>query len=333
MSEANSHSIPVQIIVTVSQGKSIEWLLLRGNRGRIAVSIAVMFGIFFTGLELLGAVPLADMQALLSIYSALIVGNLTLITVVVSINQLFLSRELQTPGELQTQIENIIEYRDEVKHAAEEIPPVKPFGFLRILVEATREEAQRLGGFAKDGAITAGHEEIENVATTLTEQMDQIDKLLTEPETETFSVLSVMLETNYAEQIYKLRTIQATSEPDIADVGHESIETVIDRLREIEVSRQYFRSIYLQQELSSLSRVLLYTGLPAEAVAIGTLLFLTGPTSGPESMLTLRVLLPLTLTIALLPLAVLCSFFLRAATVTKYTAATLPFTTPEQERL
>ena len=99
------------------------------------------------------------------------------------------------------------------------------------------------------------------------------------------------------------------------------------------MARQYFRSIYLQQELSSLSRVLFYAGLPAEAATIAVFLLLTAPASEPNVVIALEVLLPVTLMIALLSLTVLCSFFLRTATVTQYTATTLPFTTPEQERL
>lgn len=322
-----------EILTGPYRSKSAEWMLLRGDRGIIALGIALVFGAFFMALVFFGAVPLDNMQAILPIYSGLIVGNLTLVTVVVSINQLLLARELQTPGELEAQIEEVVEYREEVEEATGKIAPVFPSDFLRYLVEATREEAQRLGGFARGGVVTSGNEEIEEVVMTLTDQMDQIDTLLTESDTDTFSVLSVMLETNYARQINRLRTIRAEHEADIADTAHQSIRDLIDRLQEIDVAREYFRSIYLQQELSSLSRALLFTGLPAEAVAIATLLVLTVSPSGPTPMILLQVLVPITITIGLVPLAILCSFFLRTATVMKHTAATLPFTTPEQERL
>lgn len=121
-------------------------------------------------------------------------------------------------------------------------------------------------------------------------------------------------------------------ESDFPDVVHDSIDDLIDRLQEIDIARQYFKSMYMQLELSSLSRVLLYTGLPAVAISIASLLILTVPLSEPDTVTNFQSLLPVTLTIGLLPLAILCSFFLRTATVTKLTAATLPFTTPEQER-
>lgn len=319
-------------ILSTSNG-SIEWILLTGNRGLIAGIIAAIFAAVFTGLQYVGIVPLSSSQPLFYAYSSLIAGNLTLITVVISINQLFLSRELRPPGELRTQIDNIVEYREGIEHTAGEIAPPNPLGFLRILVESTRQKAQELGGFAHDGVVQSGDEELADVVATVTNQMDHVDTHLTQANRDTFSVLSEMLEANYAWQIYRLRVVRAEHTDDIADVAHETITELIDRLKDIDVSRQYFRSIYLQEELSTLSRYLLYTGLPSVVTSLAALLVLTAPPEGPNTVVDLQVLLPVTLTIGLIPLAILCSFFLRTATVTKLTAATIPFTTPEEKPL
>lgn len=125
-----------------------EWLLLDGNR--IAVTglvLAIIFGTL-VAVELAGWVPMNQIQPVYYLFSALVGGNITLITVVVSINQLLLSRELKSPGELESQMEGVIEYRKSVEESAGEIAPVKPMGFLRLLVEDTRREAQRIGGLA-----------------------------------------------------------------------------------------------------------------------------------------------------------------------------------------
>lgn len=315
------------------QSRTIQWVLLTGDRDTIAIGITGVFGAFFLGLTVSGIAPLEFTQSLFYAYSGLIAGNLTLITVIVSINQLFLSRELRTPGELRTQIKNIIEYRRDIEHATGQVAPSTPLNFLLILAEATRQKAQEVGGYARNGVITAGGEELDEVVTTLTAQMDRIDDHLREPTPDTFKVLSVMLGTNYAQHIYRLRVVRSTHEAEIGDIAHEAIEELIDRLHDIDVSRQYFRSIYLQEELSALSRILLYTGLPSVAVLLGTLVVLTVRPADPSHSIDLELLLPITITIGLVPLAVLCSFFLRTATVTKLTAATVPFTTPEDARL
>jgi hypothetical protein len=309
----------------------VEWVLLTGNRTLVAVGIAGTLAASLLALEVAGAFPLSNLQIVSRLYQGLLVGNITLVTVIVSINQLLLTRELQAPGELRTQMEDVADYRREVEEAAGEIAPVQPLGFLRLLVDATRQEARRLGTFATDGGVTEGRAEIDTVVTTLIDQLDEIDALLSESDTSTFSVLSVLLETNYAIQINRLRQLKADHGTAFSDAVHESIDGLIGRLHEIDIARQYFKAVYLEQELSALSRGLLYAGLLAEAATIAALLAITG-SAGGAPILPLRVLVPVTVTISLLPLSILASVIFRTATVTRLTAATLPFTTPEQER-
>lgn len=313
--------------------RATDWVLLTGDRTAVAAVFTSFFFVFFTLVRTLPIVPLLEIQALFYVYSALITGNFTLITVVVSINQLLLSRELQTPGELRTQIENVIEYRRDVEAAAGDVAPVQPLGFLRFLIEAAREQAQRLGGLVRTGGGGRPEEEaIVDEVSEITEEMDRIGALLREQDTGTINVLGVLLRSNYAREIHRLREIEHRYEERIADSTRDSITELIDRLQEIDIARQYFKTIYFQQELSSLSRVLLYAGLPAMAVSIGTLLALTVPVSAPGLIPYRNLLLPISLTIGVVPLSILCSYIVRTATITKLTAATLPFTTPEQER-
>lgn len=166
----------------------------------------------------------------------------------------------------------------------------------------------------------------------LTEQMDVLDALLAESEEDTIEVLSVLLETNYARDINRLRQLKERHRDDVDDAVAGSVDALIERFQEIDVARQYFKTIYLQQELSRLSRLLLYVGLPAVAVAVASLLVFSVPAEDPGAAPGPAVVLPVTLTIGTLPLVVLCSYTLRVATVTNLTVATLPFTTPEQER-
>lgn len=63
-----------------------EWLLLTGDRSVVALVIMSLFFGFFSSRSILNVVPLLDLQALFYVYSGLITGDFTLITVVVSIN-------------------------------------------------------------------------------------------------------------------------------------------------------------------------------------------------------------------------------------------------------
>lgn len=307
-----------------------EWLLLDGHRLAIAAIVATGLLAWFAVLDLLGLAPLADVQATFYVYGGLIGGNLTLVTVVVSINQLLLSRQLESPGELRNDIKQVIDYRETVEDAAGEIVPVQPMGFLRILVENTREEAQNVGGLVAGTGRESRYEEIDDFVSRLTDHFDRVDELLQRSGTDTFAVLSATLTTNYAREINRIRRLRAAYDGELDEETHERLGRLVERLEEIDVARQYFKSIYLQQELSKLSRILLYAGLPAEAVAVAMLLaFTADPGTAFDGML--RAAVPVTLAVSFLPLAVLTSFILRTATVTQRTAATVPFTTPEQE--
>ncbi|MDS0297505.1 hypothetical protein NDI76_01955 [Halogeometricum sp. S1BR25-6] len=308
-----------------------EWVLLRGDRTVVSAGIVGAVLVALIGLSLSGEFPLSDLQAVYYVYGGVISGNLTLITVVVSVNQLLLSREFSTPGELRRQISDVIDYRRDVEDAAGRIAPVEPLEFLRLLLEATRQESQALGGLVRESE-TAVADEILDVVATLTEELDRTDELLVGGSSGTIDVLSAMLTTNYARQINDLRRTKHDHEGDLPDSVEASVDRLIDGLQSIDVARQYFKTVYFKQELSSFSRVLLVTGLPAEGVAITSLLFMTVESGNPAAVNHLRLLVPVSITLALTPLAVLASFIVRTATVNRRTAATIPFTAPEQEK-
>ena len=306
-----------------------EWVLLDGNRYVIAGGLSVGFGILsFVILYSLGGIT-ANTQPLFYVFSSLIGGNITLITVVASINQLLLSQTIQTPGQLQSQVENIIEYRSEVEEAAGEVAPAEPLGFLQLLFENTREQAQRAGGLATMES-DQNEASIDDLAEELTNHIDDIRGYLDQPDMETFDVLSTTLTTNYANQINRTRQIRDQYDGQLSDATFEALDALIDRLQEIDIARQYFKSIYLQRELSLLSRLLLYGGIPAEAASISALILFATPLAGTSRLFI--AVFPLLIAVSLIPLGLLLSFIIRITTVTQRTAATIPFTTPGQEK-
>jgi hypothetical protein len=318
---------PVNFLTRKEQWR--EWVLLDGNRYVIAGGLSVGFGMLtFAILYGLGGIT-SNTQSLFYVFSSLIGGNITLITVVASINQLLLSQTIQTPGQLQSQVENIIEYRSEVEEAAGEIAPAEPLGFLQLLFENTREEAQRAGGLAtveSDRSETA----IDDLVEELTDHIDDIRGYLDQPDMETFDVLSTTLTTNYANQINRTRQIRDEYDGQLSDATLGALDALIDRLQEIDIARQYFKSIYLQRELSLLSRLLLYGGIPAEAASMGALVLFATPVTGTSRLFV--AIVPVLITVSLIPLGLLLSFIVRITTVTQRTAATIPFTTPGQEK-
>ena len=311
--------------------KATDWLLLRGGRVTVALGFAGLLLAFFAVFSATGLAPMTDVQSLFYAYSTLVGGNITLITVVVSLNQLLLSRELQTPGEVRSQIDNAIDYRSEVEAVTGKIAPVEPVGFLQLLIQGAREKAQRLGGIARDDAGQVVCQEIDDEVAEFTAQMDRVDALLEKSGGDTIGVLAVLLETNYAHDINRLRQLKDRHAGGRDEATASAIDDLTDRLLEIDVARQFFKTLYLEQELSLLSRRLVYVGIPTVALGIASLLLATVPSDRPW-LLSNAAFVPVTLAAGALPLLLLGSYTLRIATVTKLTAATLPFTTPEQER-
>lgn len=309
-----------------------EWILLDGPRGVVAGATTGLLFAFISLVSVSNASPLRNVQALFYVFGGLIGGNLTIITVVVSINQLLLSRELMTPDELRSQIEGVIDYRDDVEEAVGRIAPVEPMGFLRLLIESTRQTAQQLGGLSFSETPDEVADDVDRIVSRITESADRVDGLLQQSDASTFTVLSATLTTNYARDIHRLRQIQARSGDHLPSDVADRIDDLIYRLRNIDIARQYFKSVYLQQELAALSRTLFYVGLPAVAVVVATLLLLTARGGASVPRPSLAVIVPATITVGLVPLCVLFAFILRTATVTRRTAAVIPFTAPTQEK-
>ena len=308
-----------------------QWVLLDGNRFLLAAALAAAFALILLSLTVSNLAPLADPQSLFYAFSGLISGNFTLITVVVSINQLLLSRELKSPGELESEIEETVDYREEIESVTNRTAPAEPSGFLRLVVESAREEAQRLGGTAAATLPDEARDEIDEIVSDLTDEFDRIDRLVQESDEGIFNTLSTMLETNFAHEIRRLDEARRTHDDVLSDETDAVIDDLLDRLREMDIARQYFKSVYLQIELSRLSRNLLYAGVPAVTVAVGMLFSLTG-LSGPTFGRPLqRIVFPIAAAVGSFPLALLFAYILRTATVTERTAAITPFTTPEQE--
>lgn len=302
------------------------WFLLDGPRMVVAGVTAFGLFLFFLGVSVSRFSHLADLQPLYYVLGGLIGGNLTIITVVVSINQLLLSQEMSTPSELRSEIDGMIDYRREIEDSAGEVPPVAPLGFLRLITETTRQRTQQLGNCSCSETSDAAR-----VTTRITDKIDRVDRVLQESDTGTFQILSATLNTNFAREIRTLRQIQIRRGSRLSEEVDAAIEELVRLLQNFDVARQYLKSIYLKQELASLSRLLFYSGLPSVGIVAATFFLFTTPGRAAVSPIVLRLLIPAVVTTGLFPLCVLFSFILRTATVARRTAAVVPFTSPIQE--
>ncbi|GAB3670184.1 hypothetical protein GCM10028856_19590 [Halopiger thermotolerans] len=291
--------------------------------------IAVVFA-FVSAVSVSPLAPWDSVEPAFYVFVGLITGNITVITVVVSISQLLLSTELKTPDELRSQIDSATAYRDEVGDAVGRIPPVDPLEFLQLLFETVRRDAQRLGGLARSETSGVIVDDIDAAVTEVTDRATRVDTHLRTADTATIEALSATLTVTYADEIRHLRQIQSDYDERLPENVSEQIDALVDHLLDIDVARQYFKTIYLQEELAVLSRALVLAGLPALAVVVAGLLLFTASTGASVPQSALPVFLPAIVAIGFVPLAVLCAFVVRIATVSRQTAAMLPFRAPAQ---
>ena len=301
------------------------WFLLSGSRNRVA-AVVVAFLASITVLRLLDVVAVTNPDSVTRSLSNFIGGNITLITIVISINQLIISREFGTPNEVRERIDEMLDYQEEVEaHAVgNEVSPTTPGGFLDFLTGVKRDRAIAF----RDAVADCSDEvrtDVDRFVDSLVEQADLATETIESEEYGSFDTLLTMMELDYSDDIRTVRTLRRDHGEDLPADAAEGLGEILEVLEDVGVARNYFKTLYMQRELADLSKKLLYTGVPAIAAALVSV-WIYGQNVGP--MLNtpfLEVAIFLLTAIAFLPITVLFAYVLRIATVTRDTASTLPF--------
>jgi len=326
-----------------------DWLTLYGNRYAVAALVLLGVAAVVVTLVATGFVPATNADAMFYLFSAFVGGNFTLITVVLSINQLVLSQQLEAPNEIRSEIEATIEYRRDVEDVTGiDVLPVVPRAYLQRLLESTRQHAQALGGLVAKTGRPQLERDVDDVVEAVTASADRADELLQGEEGDgeiesgrrraddpsgmgIFAVLAVLLSTNYAAQLRDAARIRADHDEQLRESESVAVDELTDALRGLDVARQYFRTIYVQEELARLSRILLYVGIPAIVTAALLLPVYRPPAGATVPRWAIGPLFTIGVVVSLAPIGVLFAFVLRLTVVSQRTVAVTPFTTPRQE--
>lgn len=310
-----------------------EWLFLLERRSVIAGLLLFVVLAVLLLIELLVGGADEQMVPLFYIFSSLIGGNLTLITIVLSINQLVISQHLDSPGGLRSEIQGVNEYRQSVEESlAEEVAPVTPSDFLDMLLISTQQQVDSADEKLSDVSDEDLADELSEFLDTTRENISHTRHVLERSDVGLFNALSVTLKTNYSQEIFRIREIQSNYDEALSEDLQDLLDELVVRIQQIDVARQYFKTLYLQDELAYLSRILLYVGIPAELVSLSMLLTFAASNQPVFDPTTLAIVAPVAVTVAAAPLAVLFAFVLRISVVAQRTAAITPFTTSSQEQ-
>lgn len=310
------------------------WVFLEGDRWTIAGGL--VGGVFLVSLALTATnvIGVRESGFVTTMFSTIIAGLFSFVPIVISVNQLTVSQLFETPAGLRERIDSVHEFRvDLEKMVSDElVAPTEPARFLAQIIGVVSDRAtalqQAVSGTDSHGSPLG--DDVDDYVSALRLHVEEIDEQLSGANLPLIDVLLPMIGDDYSERANDARRIRSAH----ADALSEGAAELLDDLRELTISldilRQYFKALYIQQELSRLSRLIAASGTVAFLASMFlVMLFATGDPS-PHHPLLLQVLVSLGLATAFAPLAILLSFMLRVATIAKQTAAPGAFT-PKRE--
>ena len=311
-----------------------QWVVIDGRRLTVAGTLLGGILVVLLALLVVGLFPRAPGDPLYLLVSAFLGGNLTLITVVIAINQLVFSRELGSPGDLEQRTRNAVEYRNQVQQIMEQsVTPVQPGSFLLMLHTNLDRRAQELADTIPETADEELPSEISELVDALRGDVDAVTRALDTPavDEQIFGAIAATLGTTQANQLYDLAWIETEYGERLTDHQRALFGSIREHLLHIDVARKYFRTVYITKELSFLSRVLLIVGLPAQLFLAATLAVydLAAIEALPAAAIVGATMVAMVACFA--PLAILASFVLRLSWVAQRNATVMPFAAPEKD--
>lgn len=262
-----------------------------------------------------------NLTPLIYLASTLIGGNITLITLVVAINQVILSQELESPGSLRDEVNQSADYRQAALD--QPAPPTDPADFLQQLLQQTQERADSLAEFLPDPTSEPNTHLIDE----LPEECAQISEQLGTGSDKLSSVIVPLLGIEYGTHIHECHQLESAYEGGEHEQSLSTLDALSTDLKNLDIARQYFTTALMKEELAKLSRSLLYVGVLAISLPIALLIQLATFPMAAAPMPTIFVFTLLTVVVGLIPLALLIAFILRVATVAQHIASITPFMT------
>lgn len=308
-----------------------EWIPPDVDRSALAAVLLLLGYLLFVLVISIGVLDLARSTVpMLYLFGALAGGNVSLITIVVSINQLVLSRELRSPRELRVEIQAAEEYREGVESETERsVVPREPADFILILTDNVQRQVAALRSPWAACGESALRDELARLDEGLTPELDRLSRLLVDRNGGVFPTLSTILDADFAHRINQSRSIRQSYGDQLTDEAHDHLSKLERELKQLDIARQYFKTIFIERELADVSKLVMYSGLVAIVVALLALLFVGYAERGISPRARLG-LLPLAIVINLAPLVLLVTHILRIATVARRTVAITPFVASEE---
>lgn len=322
----------------VRGGRPAVWFLVGGNRLVVSVLLLLIVYVLLILLSRFApgsAAKLQEPDPIFALFTPVVIGIVMGVTLVLTFNQLVLSRELGPLGEQRERMSESMTFREDVEDLVERgTSPPEPSMFLRGLVDATGERAQavlELVDADGDGSVP---DEIPDYANGIVEDADRVSDRLKDEQFGEFGVVESALNYNYSWKIYTGRRLRNRHAAELSDELLHRYDELLDVLEFFGPAREHFKTLYFRWEIIDISRVLVYASLPALAVgAYMILVFQSGDVSGTTAGVEhLLLVVTAAFLVGLLPFSIFLSYILRIVTVAKWTLAIGPFVLRETDR-
>lgn len=306
-----------------------EWVLVEGNRLFVAALISLGVFVLFLVLNEVGFIAVTNDDTITRLAGGMIAGTFSLVTLVVSINQLILSQEFSSAGDARGELEGVMAFREDIEERAD-IPasPASPSRLLELVIEIIHNRTQTF----KD-AVDDDHEAaslIDQYTTRIMESTTQIDETLERTEFGTFRAMSAAVGYDTAWQLYVARQLRGRHDESFSEEASDSLEELIESLELFITTREHFKTTYLQRELTKFSQLTIYCGVPAILGAMILGFIYAGLTGPMVSTPYLPFVVSGLIAVVVSPLSLLVVYILRTATITRRTASIGPML-PQKE--
>jgi len=308
------------------------WLLFDGKREHVA--FALLLAVFSVLLVLGGLWPieyqelLAETTIVQTVFNTLLSGTILLVSIVVSVAAIGISQELTSLADQSDRVDTIIEFQEAIEdRGLVEVSPARPGQFMAVVLQSIKHRANELQELERQGEANY-RDEIDKLEADILENTDEVLTTLARVEAGSTDELLTGINYDSSWQLYHVRRILTKYGDDLDDAERDLLEEINRTLHKLMVSREYFKTLYYKLELSDLATTLLTVSLPI-IVFISYVLLALGSGIFPDVTVygytPLTVFISFAYTIALAPYAVLTSYIIRAANVTKRTPEEGPF--------
>ncbi len=307
-----------------------KWFLIDGNR--VVVASIFVIGTFLVtyGLTILGFITFRPESAVSTMFgSGIISGIFSLITITLTVNQMILSRVFGTINGLTDRIDGSLEFRHTVEDLAEQpTSPNQPDQFLVLIGETITERANAFET-ELDDANRVLKDDTDEYLSDVYAYAERVEGV--EGTEDTLQIVATLLGPAYAQNLTATDRLLRKYEGKFSEAARTELEALFELIKSVAVARQFFKTIAIQQDLAQLSRMLAYTGGP---VLLGTFVVTTMYTTLPSTTVAQPVLaevVSLGIAVVFIPLSILLSYILRAASIARYTVSVGPFIPPEEQ--